>query len=37
MTRQTLVHERVVGVDEVEDAAVLADDGLEQQFGLAAE
>ena len=35
--RQPLVHERVVGAQQVEHAAVLADDALEQQLGLAAE
>ena len=37
MPRQPLVDERVVGVDQIQDAAILADDGLEQQFRLAPE
>ena len=35
--RQPLVDERVVGVQQVEDAAVLAHDALEEQLGLRAE
>ena len=37
MARQPLVHEGVVGRQQVEHAAVLAHDALEQQLGLAAE
>ena len=35
--REPLVDEREVGVDQIQDAAILADDGLEQQFRLAPE
>ena len=37
VARQALVHERVVGVDEIEDAAIVADDGVEEQLRLARE
>ena len=35
MTRQALVEERIASVDEVEDAAIVADDGLDEELGLA--
>jgi hypothetical protein len=35
--RQTLVDERVVGGQQIEDAAILAQDALEEQLGLALE
>jgi hypothetical protein len=37
VTRQPLVDERVVGVHQVEHAAVLAHDALEKELGLALE
>src|SRR5262247_1189529 len=37
MPRQPLIHERVIGIDEIEDAAVFAHDAVEKQFGLAPE
>ena len=37
MAGKTFVNERVVGVDQIEDAAILPNDGLEQQLGFAAE
>ena len=35
MARQPLVDKRVVGIEQVEETAVLADDRGEQQLGLA--
>ena len=32
---QSLVHERVVRREQIDDAAVLPDDGVEQQLGFA--
>ena len=37
MLGKTLVHERVVGCQQVENTAVLANDTAEEQFGLALE
>src|SRR5688572_16136613 len=37
MAGEALVNERVVGVDQIEDAAVFADDGVEQQLGFTTE
>ena len=35
--RKTLVEERVVGTQQIERAAILTDEALEEQFGLAPE
>ena len=32
MTREPLVHEREVGVEQVEEASILADDGAEEHL-----
>ena len=37
VSRQTLVHEREVGIDQIDDAAVFAENRLEQELGLALE
>ena len=36
VARQPFVHERVVGVDQIDDASVFADDALEEHLGFAA-
>ena len=37
MLRQRFIDEGVIGVQQIDDAAVLAQDAFEQQFGFAAE